>query len=97
MPETFSVKMPESFSIEYEVEGIPDMRDYLLGRKDSIYNLDLVSASASSARFNLADVLKLRVEHQGSTNECWAFSILKSMETNMAISSGNRALGNFSE
>ena len=80
MPETFSVKMPESILREYEVEGIPDMRQSLLGGSSFIADLDYVSASATSSRFNLAEALKMRVEHQGTTSECWAFSILKSME-----------------
>ena len=97
MPETFSVKMPESILREYEVEGIPDMRQSLLGGSSFIADLDYVSASATSSRFNLAEALKMRVEHQGTTSECWAFSILKSMETNIALNSGNRALSDFSE
>ena len=49
------------------------------------------------SRFSLQDVLNLRVENQGTTNECWAFSTIKSLETNIALKSNERNLQNFSE
>ena len=48
-------------------------------------------------RFSLRDKMNLRVENQGITNECWAFSLIKSLETNIALKNNVSELGNFSE
>lgn len=97
LPTTFSVSMPESVLNEYEVEKVPNLLTDLFSSVGKLADLDQVSATANSSRYNIADSLKMRVEHQGNTTECWAFSILKSMETNIAITSGNRSLSDFSE
>lgn len=97
MPATHVVNMPESIISEYTTEEIPNLLADLCTNVSGIIDLENVSATASSRRFNMADTLKVRVEHQGTTTQCWAFSILKSMETNIALTTGNRALGNFSE
>ena len=52
---------------------------------------------ASRERFSLADELNLRIENQGVTNFCWAFSLLKSLETNIALENGEQNIKDFSE
>ena len=66
-------------------------------KRSGMPNFTIVGASPSDAKYNLKDHLNLRVENQGSTSECWAFSTLKSMETNIAKRTGTRDLLNFSE
>lgn len=92
MPQTFSYEIPKSILNEYE---IPSLVGSL--RKVNNANLRNVSASSLDSKYNLADRLNLRVENQGNTNECWAFSVIKSMETNIAIDSGDKNLKDFSE
>lgn len=47
--------------------------------------------------FSLADKINLRIENQGASNACWAFSLLKSLETNIALENNEKELENFSE
>lgn len=94
MPQTNSSQIPESILNKYEFENVPYLVNSLLGN-DRI-SLESVSA-VSDSRYSLADKLNLRVEHQGTTTECWAFSTLKSMETNIAITEGVSSIRNFSE
>lgn len=37
------------------------------------------------ARYHLGNAISLEVKHQGSTNECWAFSMTSVLETNLAM------------
>lgn len=92
MPQSFSYEIPNSILSEYK---IPSLVGSL--RESDTANLKLVSASSLDSKFNLADKLNLRIENQGITNECWAFSVIKSMETNIAINSGETNLKDFSE
>lgn len=95
MPQTNSAQVPENILNKYEVEDVPYLVNSLLGKK--IGGFDNVSATLSNSRYSLADLLNLRVEHQGSTTECWAFATLKSMESNIAIENGLTDIPNFSE
>lgn len=95
MPQTNSAQVPENILNKYEVEDVPYLVNSLLGKK--IGGFDNVSATVSNSRYSLADLLNLRVEHQGSTTECWAFATLKSMESNIAIENGLTDIPNFSE
>ena len=94
MPRTFEVEVPESVLSNYELNNnIPSLLNQLLGKFDK--RLENVSEIASESRYSLADTLEMRVEHQGDTTECWGFSLLKSMETNIALKEGNEELENF--
>ena len=96
MPRTFEVEVPESVLSNYELNNnIPSLLNQLLGKFDK--RLENISEIASESRYSLADTLEMRVEHQGDTTECWGFSLLKSMETNIALKEGNEELENFSE
>jgi C1A family cysteine protease len=96
MPSTYSVSAPESILSKYEINCVPSLLNSLLGNVNADINNN-VSATVSDTKYNLADVLNMRVEHQGSTSECWAFSLIKSMETNIALTSGETELKDFSE
>lgn len=95
MPQTNSAQVPENVLNKYELENVPYLVNSLLGKK--VGEFGNVSAAVYDSKYSLADVLNLRVEHQGRTTECWAFSTLKSMETNIAIENGIKDIANFSE
>ena len=109
MPQTNIPVVPDEY-FEEEANEIPSILNSLIGsykletNENALKNVEnkigtMASAGPDSnaATFNLANRLKMRVEHQGSTTECWAFSLLKSMETNVALRSGVTELPDFSE
>lgn len=96
MPNSYIADATEDVLAKYEMKKTPMLVSSLLGK--ARVSLDAnVSATATQSRYTLADDLDMRVEHQGTTTECWAFSLMKAMETNMAISAQSRNLENFSE
>ncbi len=94
MPRTYDVEIPDSILNKYEYDLMPRVLNQLLG--NSVNPLNEVG-SVHDSRFNLAEKLDLRVEHQQNTTECWAFSLLKSVETNKALKNGIREIEDFSE
>lgn len=96
MPRAYDVEIPDSILSEYEYEynGMPKVLNQLLGKTSNPFSN---VGNAKDSRFNLAEELNLRVEHQGTTTECWAFSLLKSVETSQALQEGNKDIGNLSE
>ena len=95
LPRTYDVDVPESVLNYYKTNNLPQIIKQLLGNTSN--SLEDVQEIVESSRFNLADKLNLRVENQGNTTECWAFSLLKSMETNIALSRNEKEIENFSE
>lgn len=95
MPQTSFSEVPDSILNKYKLDSIPSLLNTLLGSENN--KLENVSSIVSDSRYNLADKMNMRVEHQGNTTECWAFSTIKAMETNIALLSGNSELRNFSE
>ncbi len=96
MPNTYIADVSDDILAKYDVKQTPKLVSSLLG-KTRVSLEDNVSATSTQSRYSLVDDLDMRVEHQGRTSECWAFSLIKSMETNMAISTQSRELKNFSE
>ncbi|MBR3613990.1 MAG: hypothetical protein IKL55_02290 [Clostridia bacterium] len=94
MPRAYDVDIPDSILSKYEFSSKPRIINQLLG--NAINPLHEVG-KVTDSRFNLAEELNLRVEHQQNTTECWAFSLLKSVETNKALKSGNKDIEDFSE
>ena len=94
IPRTYDVEIPENILNKYDYDSRPQVLNQLLG--NSVNPLAEVG-SVHDSRFNLAENLNLRVEHQQNTTECWAFSLLKAVETNKALQSGVREIENFSE
>lgn len=93
-PNSYSREIPESILSKYQYEDNYN----LVGSLTKCSNQSLRNVSAASdSKFSLADELNMRIDNQGTTNECWAVSILKSMETNIALKSGEKELKNFSE
>ena len=94
IPRTYDVEIPDSILNKYEYDSMPRVLNQLLG--NSVNPLNKVE-SVYDSRFNLAEELDLRVEHQQDTTECWAFSLLKSVETNKALRNGIKEIEDFSE
>ena len=95
LPRTYDIDVSESVLDYYKTNNLPKIIKQLLGNTSN--SLEDVQEIVESSRFNLADKLNLRVENQGNTTECWAFSLLKSMETNIALSKNEKEIGDFSE
>ena len=93
LPRTISVSVPKEILNKYDFT-IPKKISYLVR---GIMNNNNVGASITSSKYSLKDDMDLRVENQGKTYECWAFSTIKSLETNIAISNSKKSLDNFSE
>ena len=96
MPSTYIEDASSDILARYEVKQTPKLVSSLLG-KNRVALENNVSATSTQSRYSLVDDLDMRVEHQGVTSECWAFSLIKVMETNIAISTQSRELKNFSE
>ena len=97
MPRTSSTVVPENILNRYKNRSKRkySMLDFGV---NGITNLkDTLGASAQDSRYTLAYNLNLRVENQKDTNECWAFSTIKALETNIALSNYESSLENFSE
>lgn len=96
MPRTYDVEIPDSVLSKYELDTntIPRVLDQLLGKIEN----PLTNVGCSNhTSLNLADQMNIRVEHQQNTTQCWAFSLLKSVETNIALKGGLTDLEDFSE
>ena len=96
MPRAYNVPVHTEEVEEAEVETKSSLVSGLF-KRNRIFNFTPVGASISDSKYNMADYLNLRVENQKSTSQCWAFSTLKSMETNIAKRTGSKNLLNFSE
>ena len=94
MPRTYDVEIPDSILSKYDYDSMPRVLNQLLGNSVNPFS---EVGSVHDSRFNLAERLDLRVEHQQDTTECWAFSLLKSVETNKALQNGIREIEDFSE
>lgn len=80
-----STIMPRMYEVVSDYEN-PDihsnkLKDSLFGKTDDILK---TSSVENISRYFLGDEISLRVKNQKSTTECWAFSILSSLESNMA-------------
>lgn len=76
--------MPTPFIIEYKEQTLAESR--------SLFNVKLLRAANM---YNLKNNITIPVKHQGTTNECWAFSANSVIETNLALK--NSEVLDFSE
>lgn len=96
MPQTLYGEAPSEVLEKHKVIGkTPSLMSMLL--LNSNMRLGATLEDVSQATYNLKDKLDIRVENQMGTTECWAFSSLKAVETNIALSKGTRTLEDFSE
>lgn len=89
MPRTYSSKVPDEIIDEYTKEEIPSMKEEFLLKA---LNLDTVSSIADSSRYNLAEEIPIRIKHQGKTSQCWAFSIISCLESNIALNTDAKTI-----
>lgn len=94
-PQTLSVDGTSYILDSNQEKNVPSVLSSLLGKTSP--ELNRVKALASQSKYNLADDLNIRVEHQGTTGECWNFSTIKSLETNEALRSNSKELNDYSE
>lgn len=96
MPQTLYGEAPSDILEKYKVIGkTPSLMSMLW--LNSNYRLGVTLEDISQSRYSLTDKMNIRVENQMSTTECWAFSSIKAVETNIALRKGTRELENFSE
>ena len=100
IPKTYSTTIPKSVCKSENEKKIPNMVNALIENfniecERNILN-DIESAYLDST-YHIGNTLNLRVENQGITTQCWAFSMLKSLETNHALRNNVKEIMNFSE
>lgn len=91
MPKTYSTNLPEEILKEYIYEPLPSLKEGFLLKA---LNLEEVSSVEDETRYNLAENIPIRIKHQGTTTECWAFSLISCMESNFAIKNNASNLEN---
>ena len=77
MPSIYSVKIPDDYiekNTNKEEKGFFNFIKKIFG-----------IGTVKESRYVLSDYINLEVKNQMQTSSCWAFSILSSMETNMAL------------
>lgn len=82
LPEMFSIEIPENI---YSLEENDDTNILEIFKK--VKNR-LGSKKSDLEEYNLLEDIDVYVKNQGITGQCWAFSILSSMETNLALTKG---------
>lgn len=92
MPRAYAIDIPEDVLNEISK---PSITSILENRNQNVLRLHPVSAVSTDARFNLADVIDVRVKNQMLTSECWAFALMSSLESNNLIRLGKTE--NYSE
>jgi C1A family cysteine protease len=76
--------LPDEVVKEFSKINIPSLLDEVRNRKDS-FSLESMSASYTDKTYNLNNDAKVKVKNQGTTNECWAFAAISSLETNVSL------------
>ncbi len=100
MPNPNFIKVPDSVLNKDLGNKVPSLLNELKGnfgikkQKDVLKDIE---AAYLDDYYHLNKQVNLRVENQKTTYECWAFSMLKSFETNIAIRNNTKELSNFSE
>jgi C1A family cysteine protease len=86
MPKMYTTTLDDSVLEEYSQKQIR-YRVQILTRKISktLYSAMTKSATYNVPAYNLTSDIGVQVKHQGSTNECWAFSTVTMLETNLAL------------
>ena len=96
MPKSYDYEIPENILKKYSIDkNIPHILLNLLGVQNT--KLQNISASYTDSSYNLANELNIKINNQGITNECWAISILTSMETNVGKVNKIKNVPDFSE
>lgn len=86
MPKMYTTIVEEDVLDDYDQKFL-SYRMQILTRKISqkLYSAMTKAATYNSPAYNLNSDIKVQVKHQGRTNECWAFSTVTMLETNLAL------------
>lgn len=95
MPSTYNVELSEELVAEFTKDSVPSILSDLKIRKTN-FSLDNVSATYNSSSYNLNEDIKVAIKNQWTTNECWAFSTISSLETNIGLSKKQEETARFS-
>ena len=86
MPKMYTTIVQDNVLEEYSQKEI-SYRMQILTRKisEKLYSAMTKAATYNVPSYNLNKDIKVQVKHQGITNECWAFSTVTMLETNLAL------------
>lgn len=86
LPRTYTTLVSEDVLEQYG-EKYTSYREQILTRNfaKSISDGLIRAADYNSPTYNLNTDISVEVKHQGNTNECWAFSVVSSLETNLEL------------
>ena len=88
------LKLPDEEKKKIQV--VPEEKEKIPDDLENIKEkIDYEEKEKIPERFNLADILDIKVENQGSFGLCWAFASTKTLETYMQLH--NEGVHNFSE
>ena len=100
IPKSYNVNVTESILKDINKKEIPNLVNKMTQKiniQNEKINLNNVKSIYENDKYHLSEKIDMRVEHQGITNECWAFTMLKALETNIALKNKERTLKDFSE
>lgn len=86
MPKMYTTIVQEDILDEYSQKAV-SYRMQILTRKisEKLYSAMTKAATYNVPAYNLNNDIGVQVKHQGATNECWAFSTVTMLETNLAL------------
>lgn len=86
MPRIHTTLTTDEVLKEYSQKHVSYRRQILTRSfSKSVSNGLIGNATYNSSTYNLKDDISVDVKHQGSTNQCWAFSMISSLETNVEL------------
>lgn len=79
LPEIYTIEIPNK-SNNLDSEDSRNMLEFF-----KKFENKLGSKKSELEKYSLMEDIDIKIKNQGSTGQCWAFSILSSMETNIAL------------
>ena len=95
MPNTYNADLTDELIANFTKINTPSILNEFTNRKDN-FSLENMSAVYTDSSYNLNNDTKVAVKNQMSTNECWAFSAISSLETNLSLTKQLQEITNFS-
>ncbi len=95
MPNTYNADLTDELIANFTKINTPSILNEFTNRKDN-FSLENMSAVYTDSTYNLNNDTKVAVKNQMSTNECWAFSAISSLETNLSLTKQLQEITNFS-
>lgn len=86
MPKMYTTNIDDETLEEYNKKEF-SYRVQILTRKisEKLYSALTKAATYNVPAYNLKNDINIQIKNQGSTNECWAFSTVTMLETNLAL------------